>query len=173
MESMAEYLDVELAGRIFPEEFMQRINPQLPSELKVLAAQPLPERHASISQQSQLFSYRVELPVTSGQNYEDHQVQLKEFLSRSSILIEAATKTGTKVKDIRPMINSLKLAPKNGCLRLELILTPGVRPQEVVQELYGVTAAELGLLSIMRIETFDQTQSPILRSNINATGNTG
>ncbi len=169
MESMAEYFDIELAAPLSPEEFTQRLNRCLPEGLKILAAMKLPESHSSISQQTHLYSYQVELPADSNLVYADCQARLGELLQRDSIPLSVTGKSGTKVKDIRPLIHSLKLAPQNGHLRLDLLLSPGVRPQEVVQQFYQLAPEKLDSLNIVRTEVYNQENLPILRS-MNAEG---
>ena len=125
-ESVAEYLDLELASPV--EVDVAALSAALPAGVDVVAAAVIDDRADSLQQEVTSCRWEVELPSV-GDGVDD---LVEEILASTELLATRERKGRPVVDDLRPAIRSLTvLAP--GRLAFELTTQPrGVRPTEVL-----------------------------------------
>lgn len=103
--SEAEYADFELSGIIEPEEFVKRLNMELPSGLNLLVAKNK-ETKTNIMATIAMASY--EILIYSKELKENIiRDKINEFMQKAEIIIKKEGKGGVKNIDIWPMIQKL------------------------------------------------------------------
>lgn len=128
-EGLAEVGETELSEAIAPEDFVRRLNAQLPEDVQILRARAVEKGGRSIAQAVGRATYRATLINMSAEqlsaNADSIERKLSEILSRPTLEIETTPKEkgrhkhGSKgqderkepsKRDIRPGIYSLKVA---------------------------------------------------------------
>jgi radical SAM family uncharacterized protein/radical SAM-linked protein len=147
-ESTAEVGELELAEAMEPEDFMRRINAQLPPEVQLRRAKTIATSGPSLASIVGKAKYRAEASgLTSGDQGTEAQesvrskveATLAEILSRPSVEVANPSREQGRadtIKDIRSGIHSLRLAKDSQGLAVELELATGsklhVKPSEVL-----------------------------------------
>lgn len=151
--SLAEYLDVELRENIELTGLKEKINACLPIGFKVIKIAEIPPKSKPLMAIINRAEYTIEQRVKVCSD--DIATITDKFLGQEVITIERETKSGTKLKDIRSGIFSLKAQ----CAKSELIITTlvqtgsqgNVRPGEVLNTFLGFANLEpIGLEKITR-----------------------
>ncbi len=156
-ESLAEYLDVELAADVDPEVVGQKVEPMLPAGISVLAAAKPAAGSGSLQEDVSSCAWEMCVP---GASPEQLDAALSKVMAASSLPIARERKGRTVRDDLRPSLLSLRAAERDGDevnevqqmngaqpmrgskLVAELATRPrGVRPAELAQ----VIGMELGL----------------------------
>ncbi|MDK2821016.1 MAG: hypothetical protein PWP31_981 [Clostridia bacterium] len=134
IESLAEYMDVELTQEIDIEIFRNKLQRELPEGLQLLLVCPIPTKSPALTYVINTAAYKtiwLEKP-----NKDLLHNKIEKLLAQSSIEITRRGKSGIKKKDIRPGIFNLNISPE---LDLEMLLqcssTGSVRPEEVLKAL--------------------------------------
>ena len=109
--SLSEYVDIDLAEEMAPEEVVSRLNAFMPMGVKVLGAAMLPANFKSAMSlvTHALYTIRV---LSENKECEGLEEKLQSFISQESIIArKAQPKKNFKIKeiDIRPMIVEMKL----------------------------------------------------------------
>lgn len=144
--SKAEYLDLQLETP-FKEEFLSRLNANLPAGFKFLQAKIILGKTVSLSESINLAGYEIELPFA----LEQIKTKVTSTLEKKDLVVTRLKKESTQELDIRSYILSLEaeeIDKGKTKLKMLLVLTPlgYVRPQEVLH--YGL---ELGEKEILRL----------------------
>lgn len=135
-ESLAEVAEIELSELIAAEEFMQRVNSMLPSEVQIVRARMVALRSPSLATSLSSASYKV---VAHGLTQEEvlrAKTFVDELPNKPKLEVDKTTKSGTEQKvDIKPGIFALKVVQESP-LTLELNLATGskmhVKPTDVL-----------------------------------------
>jgi radical SAM family uncharacterized protein/radical SAM-linked protein len=149
-ESLAEYLDVDLAAEITAENsFLHRINEQLPQGMRVLSVAEVPDKKKGTAAISRT-CYRVSL---DGELSAADRNSLKNFMESDSFTITKTIKGRQRLLDIRKQVESL--AP-SGADSLELVLRSqdgkaGGKPVEILKALLQLTEDQCFALRIMKV----------------------
>ena len=134
-ESLAEYLDVELAGQLAPGEVSARLEGQFPAGIYVTACAEL-SRGGSLQQEVTSCTWDIEVPGHEQQALEEIVVRA---LGAPSLPVRRQRKGRMEEDDLRPSVRSLAVlgVSQGPCLlRAELYTRPrGVRPPELGQAL--------------------------------------
>jgi radical SAM family uncharacterized protein/radical SAM-linked protein len=147
-ESTAEVGELELAEAMEPEEFVRRINAQLPMEVQLRRAKIIANSGPSLASIVGKAKYRAEAVslTAGGQAIESQEIvrskieaTLAEILSRPSVEVAYPNREQGRadtIKDIRSGIHSLRLAEDGQRLAVELELAAGsklhVKPSDVL-----------------------------------------
>jgi len=160
--SGAEYLDLQLETP-FKEEFLSRLNSNLPEGFKFLQAKVILGKTVSLSESINLASYEVELPFSP----EQIQTKIASILEKKHLIATRVKKENTQELDIRPFIVSLdveKLNTEKTKLKMSLVLAPlgYARPQEVLHYGLGLDEKEILRLLIKRTGLYCKKEDKLL-----------
>ena len=152
--SDAEYFDLHLENP-YQEEFLQRLNEQLPSGFAVVQARPVFGKVASVSSQINLAYYEVDLDEEVGVSDEKTQ----DILNRETVTVARTRGEETREVEVRPAILDLQLnETEYGGRRLEMALGLGnlgfVRPDEVLSQCLNLEEEKVLTLKIHRRALF-------------------
>lgn len=143
IESLAEYLDVELAADWEPDRVREELQAQLPPGLEILLVQTIPDGAPALTAVIDVAAYRVSwlAAVDSGLL----QQRVRALLARPEVPVSRPGKDGRpRVKDIRPGILALTLEPlPDLAMLLQCSAAGSIRPEEVLQALDWETPARI------------------------------
>ena len=110
VESQGEYVDIEIEDDITVEEFLKRINEELPDGIKFVKGQEIDPKTPSLSSiivyGEYIFNIDLEVPLSK----EFVKSRVLNFVKSKEIIITKKNKKGKKVEvDIRPMIRNFDL----------------------------------------------------------------
>lgn len=135
LESLAEYLDVELAADREPDRVQVELQAQLPPGLEILLVRTIPDEAPALTAVIDVAAYRVTWlkEVDPGLL----QQRVESLLARQEVLVRRKGRDGRpRVKDIRPGILKLVLDPSPDLVMLlQCSQTGSVRPEEVLKAL--------------------------------------
>lgn len=126
-ESQGEYVDIEIVDDLSVEEYLDRMNKQLPEGITFIKAMEInkqtPSLASTIEYGEYLFTIEVEKPLTK----ELVKSKILDFMSNEEIVITKKNKKGKMVEsDIRPMIKSFDLLDiQDNKIILEAMLATG------------------------------------------------
>lgn len=106
LTSEAEYADVELAGDVDPEAFVEIVNKSLPEGIQILDAVEQKIK-GNIMNQITAARYEITFDTEKAMNFYEIQNFIMDFMDKESILMMKKTKKGFKPANIRPMIFNL------------------------------------------------------------------
>jgi len=133
--SQSEYVLVGLASSMEPEEFQQRLGPQLPDGVRVWAS-PTTDRH--LPPQLAASRWRVTWPgAADAQGVPD---AVASFLQAGAVPVERRAKSGTSTQDVRSAVVLLTSEPAEDGMSLTMVLRQGeplIRPTDVTAGLSG------------------------------------
>ncbi len=168
--SEAEYGDFEITDdNLSMDEFMSRLNSQLPAGLEVLAARPRQTKQnimATISAS--------EYTVVVGVGAECTEKRLKDcmsrYLSQNEIIVKKKTKSGVKDTDIRNMIFDLDFALQScgslNIIRLSMLVSAGskanLKPELLVESLFGTLETDFEIERIHRSKLYVRSGEELL-----------
>ena len=130
-ESLGEYLDIDLADAVEPDELPAIVNPSLPQGMEAQAAIVIPPGTDSLQQAVTSSSWRLELPGTEPAHLED---AVERALRLDELPIAVERKGSETTLDARPAI--LELAVDGRTFEAELATQPrSLRPAELLRAL--------------------------------------
>jgi radical SAM family uncharacterized protein/radical SAM-linked protein len=144
VESMAEYLDLEIASGYSAARVQAGLNAVLPDGMEILEAAEIPLRSESLSTIMDRVRYRVSLP--SGL-INDLPLLGQKFLALDEFVHRREKQGKTMVIDLRKELYELHAAANV----LELVIGRG-KPVEFVSAITGLPGAELNSLRIEKLE---------------------
>ncbi len=168
--SEAEYGDFELTDDgLSMDEFMERLNSQLPLGLEILSAKPRQTKKnimATISASEYIVVVGTELNIDE----KAFQAELKKFLSQKEIIVKKKTKSGIKDTDIRSMIFDVdfQLQPMGtfNIIKFTMLLSAGskanLKPELLVETLFGILGAQFEIDRIHRSKLYVKDQEELL-----------
>lgn len=132
----AELLDVFLAEPVAPEEFLRRMQPQLPPGVAIGDAREIPLTLPSLQSQLRAAEYRVTLP--DGADPAAIRAAVDQFLAQESVPWEHRREKEVKRYDLRPLVEWLRVEESRPpVLIMRLRADPGAtgRPDQVAAAL--------------------------------------
>lgn len=149
-ESQGEVADFDLTEEVSPEDFLARMNAQLPQELRFLQARAIPANSASVASLVGGAEYQCVLATTGGDiDAASVAKRVEELLASNSVIVEYERSTSkgknkkkkkesseTVSKDIRPHLFALNLNEGNPvCLTFSVSHGPvaHVKPTEILK----------------------------------------
>ncbi|QGP92448.1 hypothetical protein MGLY_18300 [Neomoorella glycerini] len=131
IESLAEYLDMELTMVLDPAGVKEKLQAELPAGLELLLVFPIPDQAPALTAIIDAAAYRVAWEEPPDQKF--LQQKAEALLSRPVVQVSRPGKDGTRVKDIRPGVFQLAVKPEATlAMLLECSSRGVVRPEEVV-----------------------------------------
>ncbi|MFQ5901710.1 MAG: TIGR03936 family radical SAM-associated protein, partial [Thermodesulfobacteriota bacterium] len=165
MESLDEYVDIELKSFLSPENLVARLKEVLPEGIAPIKAEIIPLNTPSLSLAIKGEHYVVYPPSKNGADSNgtgkevlqvDKALSLSvdRFMKETEISFIRDTKRGQKVVNLRPFVKALSLKDKGEiCMTLERIGGKAAKPIEVTQELLGLSARDNISLRTIKVET--------------------
>lgn len=152
IESMDEYMDMELCGKAEPAGLVERLNREMPEGLRFLSASYLPLKLPLPS--GIMTEYIITLkdgPLGLDIDSERIDGFLRDFLSRDSVPVSIEREGRTREIDLRPLVNGLSRVDGH-TLRLTLRKASGasVRPHDVLSCLLGLPRESATLIPILK-----------------------
>lgn len=153
MESMEEFLDIEIEGYMASGEAKDRLNLELPEGIRIIEAVDVPAASPAITSAVTKAEYEIEeaggstLKGIKGQGSEG----LRDFMEKDVFLFRKE-RTGREY-DIRPLIERLEAADN----KLEMTIRTGkegsIKPGELAQVIFGLGDDETKLLRVVKTRT--------------------
>ena len=110
VESQGEYVDIEIEDDIEVDEFLERINNQLPEGIKFIKGQEIDPKTPSLSSVIVYGEYIFNIDLDTPLSKEFVKSRVLNFVKSKEIIITKKNKKGKKVEvDIRPMIRNFDL----------------------------------------------------------------
>ncbi len=106
--SEAEYADFELTGMIDEQEFMNRLNNELPIDLKIIEAKKR-ENKTNIMSSIIRASYNLLVSIENDKIIDALKDEFISFMEKTSIITKKEGKKGLRDVDIRPMVFQLDI----------------------------------------------------------------
>lgn len=173
--SEAEYADFELAEPLEPAEFVERLNLQLPSGLKIIGARKRKVKE-NIMASVAMASYDVSVSLRGNTGMGGLQTRIDEFMQKPSITVKKEGKRGMRDVDIRPMIHKLDVRPGDessfqdgghkNILCISMLLSAGsvanLKPELLISALNEVTGLDTRVERIHRTGLFVEKGGKIL-----------
>ena len=146
--SEAEFLDLELVRRLPAEEIGRRLQEACPPGIAIREAHELPPKSAPISAIITGFDYAVGAP--EGVGFDPDLVA--SFLALDRLVVKQQREKGEREVDLRSRVKSLAVG-EDGGLTMSLRVTdgPGVKPQEVVRQVFGFSDEQTRALEFVRL----------------------
>ncbi len=158
MTGRGEFTDIFLQEEMDVGEFIMRVNGKLSQGIKVEEARQISKRARSLVSLIDVATYR----VCGRAFFQDEELgrRIDQFLKKDEIIIKRKRKERERI-NIRPLIMELRLL-KYPPLDLMMTLRLGVRPQEVLEPLFGMDRAKVALLDIERVGLFVEREGRLL-----------
>lgn len=143
-ESVAEYLDVELASEVDVDDLAVRVSGALPEGMEVTGASALADRAPALQEAVTSVAYEVDLVAADGSAPDVERVRAfaADALARHQITVTRTRKGRPVSEDVRPSLRTMavqRTADGGAGLELEVIThgTPSARPGELLTALGG------------------------------------
>lgn len=168
--SDAEYGDFEITDDSFPmNEFIERLNAQLPAGIEVLAAKPRQSKQnimATIAASEYVVVVGTPLECTE----KSLKASVSKYLSQDEIVVKKKTKSGIKDTNIKGMIFDLdfELQPCGGLniIKFKMLVSAGskanLKPDLLVESLFELLGAEFEIERIHRSKLFVRVDEQLL-----------
>ena len=109
-ESQGEYVDVEIEEDLSVEEYLNRMNSQLPEGIKFIEAKEIDKQEPSLASVIEYGEYIFTIETEKTLTKEYVKSKILEFMSQDEIMITKKNKKGKLVEnDIRPFIKTFDL----------------------------------------------------------------
>ena len=110
VESQGEYVDIEIEDDIEVDEFLERINNQLPEGIKFIKGQEIDPKTPSLSSVIVYGEYIFNIDLDTPLSKEFVISRVLNFVKSEEIIVTKTNKKGRKVEvDIRPLIKNFDL----------------------------------------------------------------
>lgn len=110
VESQGEYVDIEIENDIEVDEFLERINNQLPEGIKFIKGQEIDPKTPSLSSVIVYGEYIFNIDLDTPLSKEFVKSRVLNFVKSEEIIVTKTNKKGRKVEvDIRPLIKNFDL----------------------------------------------------------------
>lgn len=168
--SDSEYGDFEITDdQLSTNEFMDRLNAQLPLGLEVLAAKKK-ESKQNIMATIAASEYVVIVGTKSECTAKGLKLSINRFLSQNEIMVEKKTKSGVKNTNIKEMIFDLdfELQPCGdfNIIRFTMLVSAGskanLKPDLLIESLFNYIGFEIEIDKIHRTKLFIKDQDQLL-----------
>ena len=126
-ESQGEYVDVEIEDDLSVEEYLTRMNEQLPEGIRFIKAMEIDKQEPSLASTIEYGEYLFTIETEKTLTKEYVKSKILEFMAQDEIMITKKNKKGKIVEsDIRPMIKNFDLLDvQENILTLEATIATG------------------------------------------------
>lgn len=161
LESLGEYVDIEVLSTDSSAEMLRRINSVMVEGMTALSYRMLPDTAANAMSIVAAADYTVRFrEAYEPENWADFAAGLEAFMAQDQIRILKKTKKGEKEVDIRPMIYALEVGDHQIQMRIATGSAANLKPDAVIRaymESRGVQMAEFALM-ITRTEVYAEKE---------------
>jgi radical SAM family uncharacterized protein/radical SAM-linked protein len=157
MESHGEYADIQIRNNLSGAMPIGKMNAFLPEGMAVKSLREVPPSRPSLSEEIRGFQYHLCLPEAVGPDRDAAIAEkLEQFLASETFTIVRKTKDKTVVKDIRPLVEDLRLDPKQRRISLRAACKQAglVRPADILTNVCGFDEDTARGVRIIKQETF-------------------
>ena len=154
IESVSEYMDLEINGNIDSCELLRKMNCQLPNGLKLLDLREIPLKFPSISDSITGNEYAITLEGVWLDLIKDSQElnnKIRTFFETKEKYIEVKRKSGVLRIDLRQWVEKLQL---KGDTSIEMVIKMrggrAVKPYDVLKGVLGLREDEGGGISVLK-----------------------
>jgi radical SAM family uncharacterized protein/radical SAM-linked protein len=140
MESLREYLDLEILDFFAPSDLVKQINPHLPEGLEILEAYPVPLSSAFPGSDEN--HYLITFPIGKIK-----PERLSDFERCSQWVIELKKKNRKQRIDLKSAVSAMEL--ENG-RTLRLTIKGGISPKDVIGQLFCLEERDIALAKITK-----------------------
>ena len=176
VESLAEFVDLELRRYIKASEFAERMNRELPDGLRILSSAEMAFKGRALPNlfTADLFLISFE-HLSSPPPLEEVRGALKDFSRRDRFPVKVEKKKGIREVDLVPFVEGLRALPleefeppvplpagvpspsdileTEWVVELKLKKAAGVKPQRFISALLGLSSDEERLLRVLKVES--------------------
>ena len=157
MESNGEFADIQIRGDLTDDSTLTKMNAFLPAGVRMQSLRGIPSYRPSLSEEIRGFEYHLDLPESVGPD-RDAAIggKLEHFLACDTFQIVRKTKDKTVVKDIRPLVEDLRLDSRNRRIELRVGCEPAglVRPADILTKVCGFDDETARGVRIVKQKTF-------------------
>lgn len=154
IESIAEYMDLEIEGKIDIYEIERGLNRQLPRWVRVREPREIPLNFPSISDSIVGIEYSISLKSVESDSLkgsEELTGKIKDFLNDKERYIEVKKKSGVSSINLRQWIEKIKIKDDSS---IEVVVNmergKTVRPYEVLKGVLGLEEAESRKIPVLK-----------------------
>lgn len=157
MESKHEYMDItaqEYSGDL--NELIAEINSALPHGLEISSIQMLSYSAKDLAQSLRGFTYELLLPADiTADRLDGIKENMDKFMTAPAFNIQRLSKGKTITRDIRPFIESMSFDTdgKKVNLTIRHAQSGSARPVDIITNILGCNAGELGQIRVIKTET--------------------
>ena len=164
VESQGEYVDIEIEDDITVEEFLRRINEELPKGVEFTKGEEITAQTPSLSSEIVYGEYLFNIDLESPLSKELVKSKVLEFMRKEAIMITKKNKKGKLVEnDIRPLIKSFDLVSiDDERVTFEAIIATGSKANLNINILVPIILSD-----ILGIE-MDQREVEVIRRDLYA-----
>jgi len=173
--SEAEYADFDLDKAIAPDEFIKRLNDQLPKGLRLVDAKQKKTK-TNIMASVARASYDVLISCAKDTSLDELRTHIEHFMKRQEIIVEKKAKKGNKDIDIRPMIHKIDVSSANvavgecsaneNLFRISMLLSAGsksnLKPELMLTALSDMAEKRIKIKRIHRTGLLVEKEGKIL-----------
>jgi radical SAM-linked protein len=156
--SSCEIFDMEIMCRVVPEEIKDILLKNMPSAFSVLDVSLIPVTTKSIESVVNVSKYSIWFSDISV-NKSNILKNIQNFLEAKEFLIERLTNKSKREIDVKPLMIDIKYFNE----KIEMLLRFGpkktVKPDVIIQKIFGLSDNEKILLKINRDEFFHETEN--------------
>jgi len=168
--SAAEYGDFEITdNELSIDEFVERLNAQLPQGLEILSAKARLSKH-NIMATIAASEYVVVVGTKSACTEKDIKSSIHRYLAQEEIIVEKKTKSGIKDTNIRDMIFDLNLDLQPcgtfNIIKVTMLVSAGskanLKPDLLIESLFSFLKLDFEIDRIHRTKLFVQDHDQLL-----------
>jgi radical SAM-linked protein len=153
MECLGARCDLELTAQVAPDEILQRLTPQLPQGVELLAVQENPLKTAAAA--DTLKAYKIIFPLAAQPRLPDESERahsIARFAGLATLPIRIEKKGGMLDFDLKEIIAGLELEP-DGSVMLRIAASGGSLPKitDIAAALFGLDERSRKLLRILSV----------------------
>ncbi len=151
---LREIMEVSMEKEVSPEEFMQRLAPALPPDIRLISCRETEDAHKPPMALLRAARYRIE--PRGGFALEKKDIDA--FLERETIPAVKKTKSGEKEIDLKPMIHELSLDGGSILCTLDLCEEKSCKPELLFRCLYesaGLPIVDVRVTRLMLLSERD------------------
>lgn len=170
ISSIEEYMDIELYDKISIEDFIKRMNKELPEDIRVLDAKYM-EDNRSISSLISWSYYEIKFKANKLENKEEFENLIKKWLEEDKIIIKQIKRKGKKIiekdQDIKPSIGNIVINYNLQLVKLNCLLKAGdngnLKPMDFIEAMdkYIKIGIDFDSLNIKRLGLFMESKGEI------------
>ncbi|MFO8056301.1 MAG: TIGR03960 family B12-binding radical SAM protein [bacterium] len=156
--SEAEYIDLELLSKMDETELGERLSKGTFPGIRVLEVREIPRKSSSITNAITGFDYRVSADGEEVFEPEDAE----RFIRSDSHIMHQKREKGDREIDLRSRVKYLDVVSGSELrMGIRQVEGPGVKPPEVLQEVFGLSMESVRDLDIVRTEAWLRQARPV------------